>query len=77
MYIFFSWGGGLSSPESESKSKVEMLDLQANPVADSLNDCESDWIFCYYDPVVSYDMRNVKCDMKNIAEYRYLNMQGC
>jgi len=54
-----------------------MLDLQANPVADSLNDCESDWIFCYYDPVVSYDMRNVKCDMKNIAEYRYLNMQGC
>ena len=30
------------SPESKSKSEGEELDLQANPVENSLNDCEID-----------------------------------
>jgi hypothetical protein len=41
--LVFVGGGALEqarSPESESKSEGEKLDLQANPIC--LNDCESD-----------------------------------
>ena len=54
VYNYFVWGGGEGAseqelPEWQSKSEGEELDLQANPVEDSLNDFESDWMLRSYD----------------------------